>query len=60
VMGNILRLKLRVVQKMIDGKMDEMKETKGRRELEDELLSSLSALKKAEMHLADQLGIVLS
>jgi len=60
VMGNILRLKLRVVQKMINDKMDAMKETSGDRSKEDELLKSLTALKKVEMHLADQLGIVLS
>lgn len=60
VMGNILRLKLRVVQKMINDKMDEMKNAQGNTEAEDEVLKNLSALKKVEMHLADQLGIVLS
>jgi DNA primase len=60
VMGNILRLKLRVVQKMVSGKMDDMRDVSGSHEKEDEILKSLSALKKVEMHLADQLGIVLS
>lgn len=60
VMGNILRLKLRVVQKMISTKMDEMKNAQGDDSAEDEVLKKLSTLKQAEMHLADQLGIVLS
>lgn len=60
VMGNILRLKLRVVQKMIDSKMDEMKNAQGDNNLEDKILKNLGTLKKAEMHLANQLGIVLS
>ncbi len=60
VMGNILRLKLRVVQKMINDKMEEMKHTKGNIASENEILENLSALKKVEMHLADKLGIVLS
>ena len=60
VMGNILRLKLRVVQKMISDKMDEMKKTQGNAKDEDEILTSLGSLKKVEMLLADRLGIVLS
>ena len=60
VINNILRLKLRIVQKMVHDKLDEVRNTQANTASENEVLQHLNTLKKVEMRLAGQLGIVLS
>lgn len=61
-LGNVLRLKFRVVQKMIDTNLAEIKraETSGNWNELDEALSVQEGLKRAENELAATLGIVVA
>ena len=62
VVGNILRLKFRVLQHMIDEKSDEMKKQSteiSHKEVE-KVIEQFHLLKQAEMQIAKQLGIVIS
>jgi len=62
VEGNILRLKFRLVQQMIDEKMDDIKrsnENTSHSEVEASL-KQFNVLKQAEIQIAKQLGIVIS
>lgn len=56
---NVLRLKFRMLQKLVDENMKELKETKDF-ELQERLLNVHMELKKTEMELASHLGIVIS
>lgn len=57
--SSVLRLKLRVIQKMIDGNIQKIKGSSSMAE-EDELLTIHEQLKGAEKEIADILGIVIS
>ena len=59
VVGNILRLKFRVVQKMMDDNLDKMKHAESEKE-QHEAMQMYQRLKEAEMQIAKQLGIVIS
>lgn len=59
VEGNILRLKFRVVQKMMEEKMENVKNAKTDEE-QQEAMKMYNRLKEAEMQIAKQLGIVIS
>ena len=62
VVGNILRLKFRVLQHMIDEKSDEMKKqsTEVSHKEVEKVIEQFHLLKQAEMQIAKQLGIVIS
>lgn len=59
---NVLRLKFRFVQKMMDSNLQEIKkaEEKGNWDELDEALQTQEGLKKAERELASALGIVVA
>jgi DNA primase len=61
-LGNVLRLKFRIVQKMIEENLKEVKaaESKGNWEELDKALEVQMGLKKAEGELAGMLGIVVA
>ncbi|MEO1049500.1 MAG: DNA primase [Bacteroidota bacterium] len=59
VFSNILRFKFRLLQKLIDDNLRKLKEEKDDKELEN-LLKIHSELKKSEMEVANQLGIVVT
>lgn len=59
IFSNVLRLKFRLLQKLIDENMKELKQTEDF-ELQDRLLNVHIELKKSEMELAGHLGIVVS
>ncbi len=56
---NILRLKFRIVQKLIDNNLEKLKQAREDEEV-NELLMVQSNLKKYEMSISDVLGIVVS
>jgi DNA primase len=61
-LGNVLRLKFRVVQKMMEDNLGEIKkaETAGDWDQLDEKLTMQEGLKQAERQLAEMLGIVVA
>lgn len=56
---NVLRLKFRMLQKLVDENMKELKQAQ-EPDLQEKLLNVHMALKKTEMELAGHLGIVVS
>ncbi len=56
---NVLRLKFRMLQKLVDENMKELRNTENF-ELQEQLLAVHIELKKTEMELASHLGIVIS
>jgi DNA primase len=59
---NVLRLKFRIVQKMMEDNLDEVKkaEASGDWDILDQALTTQSGLKQAEQELAKELGIVVA
>ena len=59
---NVLRLKFRIVQKMMEDNLDEVKkaEASGNWDILDQALTTQSGLKQAEQELAKELGIVVA
>ena len=61
-LSNVIRLKFRVVQKMMDDNLVKIRKAETERQYEelDNLLISQEGLKKAERELAGVLGIVVA